>query len=491
MNRRAFLSRFGTGTVVGLSGCSALQSSEENDSSKLDTKEPTESPSATPEPIYQLQASELQYDLTGLQTSVLDRHDRAYVKKNHAASPEITLLKNDEQASLERLSDLSLETEDGTQIELTETGHVPEYAVEDGQELAVRAEVNGEFIHDNIPVQKELPESFLVDAEIVEEGEILYQTPWNTPYQFDNHTTDRREFLQIRAEKRDTLAKDNVLERIDSESIEENWNTLRSRDYTERELKKFMLANVRASVVGTPTSESVLGIDEDNAIAQAINEEKIMRGLDFLPYNEVFIGALSNRGPGVSPPSPPRRASKVAYVDGDWYHVSSPSAEVEHVKNLDKINMVSNPAYDSYESTLAEFEKNPEWITPFDKTRLIDRSIQAPVTLNGALAGFATIFTTFSISWSALESMRNNTPWRDFMPQLEVGVDYAMRTTRNEDRNEDEIPERVTAAFGDDIGNLQLLNTTGRNVMTKEGKEAFFILVDWQDPERIKTEYLT
>ncbi|AXG06315.1 hypothetical protein DU500_07650 [Haloplanus rubicundus] len=77
------------------------------------------------------------------------------------------------------------------------------------------------------------------------------------------------------------------------------------------------------------------------------------------------------------------------------------------------------------------------------------------------------------------------------MSQLELAVDCGLRRTGNVDLQEDEVPERVTAAFGTDLSDVRLLHTTGRNAMTKEGKKPFFFLKNWQTPERIEAEYLT
>ncbi|AXG06314.1 hypothetical protein DU500_07645 [Haloplanus rubicundus] len=271
MNRRTLLTTFGTGAVIGLSGCSELRTTAD---SETDTEDPAESQPATPDPVYRLEVTDLQFDLTELRTSTLDQHDRAHVRRNHAVQPTITLQKDGERIDPDLLSDLTLETGAGTRVETTETGHVPEYAVETGQRLTVRGAVDGEPVRDDIAARKALPESFLIDGKIVDGRGVLYETSWNTPYRFDSHTTEREEFLETRATLRDEMAAERVLERIDTERIRENWRTLRSHDYTERELKGFMLANARASVVGTPSEESVLGIGRHDAIAQAVNEEK-------------------------------------------------------------------------------------------------------------------------------------------------------------------------------------------------------------------------
>jgi hypothetical protein len=286
--RRVFLkATAGVTGSVSIAGCNS-GNDENGDQEPTETDDKTTNTPSS-EPSYSIQASPLQYDLTSLATSEADQHDQAYVEDNYHAEPGVTVLNNGEEADLEQLGEVHLENENGEQVQTTEDGYVPEYAVEDGQELIVRAEVNGETLQDSVTVSKDLPDNFLIDASIVEDGEVLYETPWNTPYQFDSHTTDRQAFLERRAEKRDEVAENNVMSRINPERVQENWDKLSSGNYTEQELKKFMLANARAEVVGDPYNDGI-GVGVNQSVKQAANEEKILRNLDFLPYEEVFIG---------------------------------------------------------------------------------------------------------------------------------------------------------------------------------------------------------
>jgi hypothetical protein len=501
-NRRGFLKAFGAASTAAVAGCPSRTGGDTRNQEDSGSTRTTE----RPETNYQLQVSDLEYDLTDLPTSELDQHTRAHVDQNYSEDHGITVLENGEEVNPSQLGRLRLENEEGEPVETTEEGHVPEYAVSDGESLTVRLRVTGETLHDILTVNKDLPDNFLVDAEIVEDGEVLYQTPWSTPYQFDTHTTDRQEFLQTRRRKRNELAEDNVAERVDAERIQNRYEELQSEGLSDRELKRETLREVRKAVQGSPDVQgspgvdNVLGIEPWNAVAQAINEEYLMDNLDFLPYEEVYIGGIGNpAGPRIekqgSTTKGTSQGSKIAYVDGDWYHVSSTLDEVAHVENIHEIGMVSgSSSVKGALSVLGEFKREGmETVTERDKIIGLDNVIRAIPTLRDRLSGVEETFNTLPISWSVLGSIRRNRDWDDFMPQIEMAVDHGMRETPdNTERNDpSDITERGTVTIGDQVGELNLLNADGQDLAGKGDKRAFAVDPDFQDAEKIREEYLS
>jgi len=162
--RREFLKT--TVTVTGavfITGCNTLANEDSGDNSGgTDTGEiESENTSTeTADPSYELQVSNLEYDLTGLDTSEANQHDKAYIKKNYSAELEVAVLKNGEETDVNQLSEVRLECKRGEEVATTEDGYVPEYAVRDGQELVVKTEVDGEILEDTVRVSKALPYNY-------------------------------------------------------------------------------------------------------------------------------------------------------------------------------------------------------------------------------------------------------------------------------------------------------------------------------------------
>jgi len=170
-NRRDFLKA--TGTVVGvtsIAGCNSLGNG--NDGSDSQGKEITGSGSnnkGTSRPTYELQSSNLEYDLTDFDASEANQHDKSYVEENYSSKLEVVAFKNSKEVDLEIQSHVHLEDEDAEEVATTDDGSVPEYAVRDGQELIVRAEIDGEIIEDTVSVNKNLPHDYDVILNIGEE----------------------------------------------------------------------------------------------------------------------------------------------------------------------------------------------------------------------------------------------------------------------------------------------------------------------------------
>jgi hypothetical protein len=331
---------------------------------------------------------------------------------------------------------------------------------------------------------------------------VLYRTPWSTPYQFDNHTTDRQEFLQRRNQKRNERAEDNAVERIDTERIKDRYQELRSQDLSDREVKRETLREVRKAVQGSEEWDNVLDIEPWNQVAQAINEELVIDSLDFLPYEEVYIGGIGNpAGPDIeregSYTKGNSEGSKVAYVDGDWYHVSTTSDQVKHVDDIHEIYLTGIGAKGGALSVLAEFEKGEmEGLTERDKLRHVNNAVNSPPTVSNRMSEREKSFNTFPVSWSALESIRRNQNWDEFMPQIEMAIDHGMRETGSDekiqlDNGVDEVTESATVTIGEGARDLNLLRGNGRDIFTEEGKEWILNRPDFQDSEDIRREYLS
>jgi len=167
--RRDFLKT--TGTVVGVTsivGCNSIG----NDGSDSQGKETTGSGSnntGTSRPTYELQSSNLEYDLTDFAASEANQHDKSYVEENYSSKLEVVAFKNGTEVDLEIQSLVHLEDEEAEEVATTDDGSVPEYAVRDGQELIVRAEIDGEIIEDTVSVNKVLPHDYDVILNIGEE----------------------------------------------------------------------------------------------------------------------------------------------------------------------------------------------------------------------------------------------------------------------------------------------------------------------------------
>lgn len=171
--RRDFLKT--TGTMVGvtsIAGCNSLGNG--NDRSDSQGKETNRSGSnntdiGTSTPTYELQSSDLKYDLTDLAASEANQHDKLYLEENYSSKLEVVAFKNGKEVDLEIQSQVHLEDEDAEKVAITDDGSVPEYAVRDGQELIVRTKIDGEIIEDTISVNKILPHDYDVILNIGEE----------------------------------------------------------------------------------------------------------------------------------------------------------------------------------------------------------------------------------------------------------------------------------------------------------------------------------
>jgi hypothetical protein len=420
LNRRDFMKTAGAAGIAGLAGCNSL-GEENKDTENSETDTSTDTATDTPQdPTYDIRVSALEYDLTDLSASETNQHDQAYVEDNYSAELGVTVLNNGEEADLEELGEVHLENEEGEAVETTEEGYVPEYAVEDGQELTVRAEVEGETLEETVTVNKELPSEFYADARIQENGEVVYETDWDTPYSFDNHIVDRQAFLDQRAERRNELAADNELI---LESDLETWRGYfeeEEDELSEEEKKEYYLGGLSFAMEGGGPYE---GTGADN---NAFNLEKVMK--EHSPYEEIFIGSFWNpREPDVPTSADGdglRVKSQVAYVDGDWYHVGEDNPSARHISEVDEIEMAKDvedePAQYLAVSVLGEFERgNTDIDNPDDASYFVQEAVTSPVTLNDNLAELE---LSNDISWSALNQIRENNNWEDVMVPMELAT---------------------------------------------------------------------
>jgi hypothetical protein len=471
--RRNFLKTVGAAGVAGLAGCNGLggngseradngsatedpgppnptdtQNTTENDtqgytendtqdytendsqgSTENDTQDSPEEDTGEPDPSYSIQGSPLQYDLTDLATSETYSHDEAYIRDNYSAELGVTVLEDGEEVSLEELGDVHLENEEGEQVHRTEDGYVPEYAVEDGEELTVKAEVDGETLEDTVTVNKELPNLFYADARLVENGEVLYDTDWTTPYSFDanigengevtednTYQITRQQFHQQRTQKRNELAGDELI----LESDLETWRGYFEEDedeLTEEEKKEYYLGGLGYAMEGGEHYEGT-GADDN-----AFNVEKAM--LEHSPYEPVFIGGFTNPKepdvPGAGDGDGYPVDSQVAYVEGDWYHVGKDNAGARHISEIDEIGLVGDQGgnYGAV-SVLAEFERgNTELLNYEDADEIVETAVTSPVTLNGNMTELE---LSNDISWNTLKEIRDNTDWEQVMVPMELAT---------------------------------------------------------------------
>jgi hypothetical protein len=492
LNRRNFLkTTAGAAGIAGLAGCNTDGGDEDPDGTDTDDSSTTE-----PDPTYSLQTSALEYDLTDLATSEANQHDQAYVEDNYSAELEVTVLENGQgETDLEDLSEVHLENQEGETIETTEDGYVPEYAVEDGQELTVRAEVNGEELTETVTVSKNLPDNFLVDAQMMEGGETVYETPWSTPYEFDSHVTDRQAFLDQRAEKRDEIAQNNLVEKVDDQRMERLWNELEAGEHeryqTEEEKKEAALSLMRSAIHGSTDFDGV-GVDRVEELA--VNEEKLMENLDFFPYEEVFIGGFTNPEEPEYDENGNKQIdgvqvdSQVAYVDGDWYHIGN-TGIIEHIDNAEDIEMVDATA-SSYaaNSVLAEFEEGEmDNLEQSMKDYYTGEAVTSPVTLSSQMTDQNEMLTGFPTSWALLESIRDNQEWDSTMNGLELAADQGLK---NADNESGERPERFTATVGDNPESLNLLSMNGPESLSGNGPQPYQQIPETADLAQIKQEFL-
>ena len=416
LSRRDFIKgTAGAAGITGLAGCNTDGGDDDPDGTDTDGSTGTDT---SQDPTYSLQTSALEYDLTDLATSEADTHDEAYVENNYSAELGVTVLENGEEADLEELGDVHLENEEGEQVETTEEGYVPEYAVEDGQELTVRAEINGETVEETITVTKELPNGFYADARIQEDGEVLYDTDWTTPYSFDNHIVDRQAFLDQRSEKREQLSAENIISESDEERFDEEIEKLRSGEYGdfgEEELVGRFFGSIWSAING-------LGVYEGSeASVNSMNMEQAM--LDNFDYRPVFVGGFTNPKEPDVPSSGDGEGfevnSKLAFVDGDWYH-GTEDFGYQHISKVNENPMAQENSGIVAVSVLAEFERgNTELLNHDDPDEIVEATVTSPVTLNGNMTELE---LSDDISWNALNQIRENTDWTEAMAPLELAT---------------------------------------------------------------------
>ncbi|MEF8880589.1 MAG: hypothetical protein V5A72_02025, partial [Candidatus Nanohaloarchaea archaeon] len=379
-----------------------------------------------------------------------DQHDEAYVEENYSEELGVTVLENGErEVGLEELSNVVLEDEEGREVEMNEGYEVPEYAVRDGQELTIKADIDGEPYRETVTVSKELPGEYIVDATLIEEGETVHQTDWNTPYQFDNHIVERQAFLDQRAERREELAAYEILTGSDSEEINRFYQERLDEGDNKIELAEKMLFNLNAAIRGIGPYEG------SSASPDAFNMEKAMR--DHFDYRPVFVGGFTNPKEPYVPTAGDKDGSpvdsQVAYVDGDWFHVGKENPGAEDINEIDEIIMAEDrsPASYSAVSVLAEFEEdNTDIENPENADNYVESAVLSPVyagdkpsTLEDTYAGELEVGD--NIAWEALSSIRENESWRDTMNPLELAAAVA---------NETDITDVVTAS--NEQGGLQI-----------------------------------
>lgn len=407
LDRRDFLKATATAGTAALAGCQTNTDEDEDTT----TEETTDT--STPEPSYSIQASPLQYDLTTLATSEADQHDQAYVQDNYSAELGVTVLENGEEADLEELGEVHLEDEEGERLETTEEGYVPEYAVEDGQELTVKAEVDGETKEDTVTVNKELPGEFYADARISEDGETLYDTDWTTPYSFDNHIVDRQAFLDQREERREEHADDQLITDSDLSILEEAIEKKRD-EWSRTEIIGGYLGGLGLAMEGGGPYE---GSGADN---NAVNVEQAMR--EHTDYRPIYIGGFTNpQEPDVPSAGDgdgfPVR-SKLAFIERDWYQ-NDPSGST-HIEDIEETPMVRDNPSQLAVSVLGEFERGDTDIeNPGEAEEYIEAAVTSPVTLNGNMTELE---LSDDISWEILNSIRENTDWTETMAPLELAT---------------------------------------------------------------------
>ena len=417
--RRDFLkATAGAAGITGLAGCNTDGEGENSDGTDTDGTTGTDT---SQDPTYSLQTSALKYDLTDLATSEADTHDQTYVENNYSAELGVTVLENGEEADLEELGDVHLEDEEGERVETTEDGYIPEYAVEDGQELTVRAEINGETVEETIRVNKELPSGFYADARIQEDGEVLYDTDWITPYSFDNHIVDRKAFLDQRAERRNELADDQIFTESDLEQFREGNQEYRNEGHSQEELIEYVLLGIGLGITGEADSW-----EGSRASMNSYNVEKALE--EHTEFDPNYVGSFWNpREPDVPTSADGdglRVKSQLAHVGDDWFHNGEDNITASHISGVDEIEMAKDvedePAQYLAVSVLGEFERaNTDIDNPDDASYFVQEAVTSPVTLNDNLAELG---LSEDISWSALNQIRENNNWEDVMVPMELAT---------------------------------------------------------------------
>jgi hypothetical protein len=422
LNRRDFMKAAGTAGIAGLAGCNSL-GEENTDTEDRETDTSTDTATDTPQdPTYDIRVSALEYDLTNLATSETNQHDQAYVEDNYSAELGVTVLENGEETGLEELGDVHLENEEGEEVETTEEGYVPEYAVSDGEELTVRAEIDGETKEETVTVSKELPSEFYADAKIQEDGEVLYDTDWSTPYSFDNHIVDRQAFLDQRAERRNELADDQIFTESDLEQFKEGNQEYRNEGHGEEELIEYILRGIGVSITGS--GERWEGSE---AKMNSFNVEKALE--EHTDFDPNYVGSFWNpREPDVPTSADSdglRVKSQIAHVGDDWFHNGEDNVLTSaHISEVDEIEMAKDvedePAQYLAVSVLGEFERgNTDIDNPDDASYFVQEAVTSPVTLNDDLAELE---LSEDISWNALNQIRENTEWEDVMIPMELAT---------------------------------------------------------------------
>lgn len=214
--------------------------------------------------------------------------------------------------------------------------------LEEGENtVTVTAEINGETETETTTVEKIVPEAHLLEAHI--DGEPI--TSYSSPYQFDTHNMDKEEYRRRRAERAEERAKNNILDHIDTERLEE---TLNDSELSEKERKRHALFYIGLDVM------ELTGRHSAHAQLQARSEEYALRELT--DFDEIYGNGFDNPADITSDKSG-NHGSKAFYIDGDWYHRETIGPETLHAENFESMDMISGTVNPDFVSVLGEFQE--------------------------------------------------------------------------------------------------------------------------------------
>lgn len=280
----------------------------------------------------------------------------------------------------------------------------------------LEATAEGETLRVETVLEKKTPDNYRVEPFV--NGEPL--TPgYSTVFQFDTHNLDTEEFYEERDEIIEKMTHDDILDYIDRERLN---NILEDDSLSEVERKRKAMASI-----GYDVNEAV-GKSSATAEYQAANEESVFRELT--EYEEVYQGGFHNPN-DLTIEGGGNHGSKVAYIDGDWYHHETINPEVVHVNNLERMDMMQPPEDSNngeYVSVLGEYEEGnmrevgwPDQVTRSNALLFTTAIPTLDVSIKDAVA-------SYNFGLAALEMIRDNESWEDVMRPVELTADHVLET---------------------------------------------------------------
>ncbi|QSG03891.1 hypothetical protein [Natranaeroarchaeum sulfidigenes] len=399
-SRRKFLLSTTAATAGGLAGCTETENTDGRDVIPADTTEETR---------HNIEVNEVK-----TQISLRELNNWEYtedtVRDQDYAELQINLIKDGETVNPDNLK-LSIEEqlEYDTQDSLyrISTAQLP-YNGEN--RLQITAEKDGEQVNEEILLEKKVPLNYVLEAYVNNEK----ITGFESPYNFDTYKLDMEVFrgrLQSYESGRPS-------------DVPGGSGVVRNFDGT-----KLNNANSKKEIIGI-VGEHVreeMSTNSGWAAQKAAAEKQIIIEKTNYEEDEIYAAGFSN--PAHIDKDGNGHGSKLLYIDGDWFHHETWFNEVNHVTNLEDIDMKTG-SNDNYIPIIADFEEGEMngllYSTKMERMNTFFRTNSNP---NGTVD--EDVMVTDEFGSKSLEMIRENQPRENVMPAIDTATSYHRETGNN------------------------------------------------------------